>query len=322
MNISTSPPVSPNPHARFKAAFSHRQNIEGFIESAGVDHCALLTLVLPRSVRWKQAKERVERMQRALIDPIFARWLCVVEFHKDGRPHFHFVVASEENLRAGFDFEARDRAAVIERKARSLQRRMNADEKLEHQRCVIKSTANASALTSLWKHLRAKLPHHGFGRAHPGTLEPVKSAPHLATYLVKSFGADALPRPAEMKGARLVRYSRNQPRRANQRFGWTGARSRCQRRQIGRIAAALGVTDGQFASVYGRHWHYHCMNLVSCLIWDHGEAEAFWPAATIRKAAGQFLQPVYGPMILEASINAAEGLALPVQNHHPQETMN
>lgn len=119
----------------------------------------------------------------------------------------------------------------------------------------------------------------------------MRDAERLSKYLVKSFGSDALPRPREMKGAKLVRYSHGIKRRANQQFGWNGRKSQLGRRQVARVAAALGVREGEFKNLYGRHWHYRFQQMVECLNYDHKEAdgEPVWSDVEIAKAAEIYL---------------------------------
>ena len=291
MSKSASVPRFHNPNSRYKTALCLRENINGFIQDYGQDYCGLLSLVFPRPVRWKEADASIVRAQRTLFDRLFNAWICVVELHKDGRPHFHFLVASDENLAAGFGRDARDLARDIHLDARAQHRKMTEAENVLHRRCIRNSTADAHGLRAVWDELCSKLPHYGFTHQHPGTLEPVFSATAIEKYLSKSFGDAALPRPPEMKGAHLVRYSRGLNRRAYQRFANNGPAGQLRRRQIAPIAAVLGIQDGGFAAVYGRHWHYRLMDVIEYLRFQSGrdDGEPRWSAALIREATEKYL---------------------------------
>ncbi len=273
-------------------------NIREFIDVFGLNHCALLTLVFPRHVTWDRANHAITNVQRILLDPFFQAWISVVELHKDGRPHFHMLLASESDLRTGFDFGARDEAFAIERKAHSQDRPMTPEERIAHRTLLFRSSVDVPALQALWSTLRAKLPHYGCGRSHPGSFEPVRLAVGLSVYLGKSFGEGALPRPFAMKGAHFIRYSRNAPRAANPNFAWSGENSRRTRCQLARIADVLGVEDGEFASLFGPRWYRRCENLIAFLEYEHETSDQnAWSVENIRRGAeGLFLDPGKTPI--------------------------
>ena len=280
-----------NPYARHKTALALRTNIEGFIEDYGLAHCGLLTLVCPRKITWKQAAQNVQRLQRVVFDRDFIAWIGVVELHKDGRPHFHFLVATKENLRCGYDFEARELAAAIDRRAKFQMRHLTPLEATTYKQLIVQSAEHAEGLRAVWEPFRRKLPHYQFGRQYPGSLEPIRDALAISGYLAKSFGDAALPRPTEMKGARLVRYSLGVNRRANQNFAWNGPRGQERRQQLASVGNILGVKEGKFAGVFGRRWNFHFMELSDYLTARYGSLAhgADWSAERIREAAALFM---------------------------------
>jgi hypothetical protein len=108
----------------------------------------------------------------------FPEWLSVVQRHKDGKIHFHFVVVMAEDIRTGFD----------------------------HRAVARRDYSSASPyLRAEWKWLRETLPEFSFGRHE---LLPVKVADGFGRYVAR-YVAGNTKRQACDSGARLVRFSRS-----------------------------------------------------------------------------------------------------------------
>jgi hypothetical protein len=190
----------------------------------------------------------------------YGGFIVVFERMKSSRIHFHLLVDVGEDIRTGFDFEAKARAD-------NYQRMMWAGEddrehllaRRQRNTAVYGASANA-ALRGNWAFLRVATKAYGFGRVE---LMPVRSsAEAVGKYVGKYISKHIEVRKLEDKGVRLVRYS-GRTMKTSTRFGWNGPKAKAWRRIVGEIAECLGV-DGveEFREWFGQRWAYSVMRLI------------------------------------------------------------
>lgn len=188
-----------------KNAFSINENLNLAIERFGVEKVGFLTLTFPKNLTLKEANRRFNSLASHVLDQHFVTWVCVREFTKGGRPHFHLIVICRENIRDGFDFGNYLKMARINSRPHR-----SADERREATR-LSRSLNPTPALNVIWKDLRRVLPLYQFGRAE---LVPIrKSAEALSRYVGGYIRKSMDFRPVEAKGARLITYAKNFPRK-------------------------------------------------------------------------------------------------------------
>lgn len=152
--------------------------VMGLVMRYGVERIGFLTFTFADDV--KTVPEASRRMNSLLTNQLskrYAEWLSVVQRHKDGKIHFHFVVVLAEDVRTGFDF-----AQVRHRDYSSASPYLRAE----------------------WAWLRATLPEYSFGRHE---LLPVRVTEGFGRYVAR-YVAGNTKRQASDRGARLVRFSR------------------------------------------------------------------------------------------------------------------
>jgi len=203
-NNSTEKAVKLTPYQR-KNAFSINENLGFVIEKFGLEKVGFLTLTFPKSLSLKEANRRFNSLATHFLDLHFECWVCVREFTKGGRPHFHLVVVCKGDIRTGFDFESYVKMARLS---------SNPERRRKHSaeiKALSRSLNPSPLLRSTWRELHRVLPLYQFGRHE---LIPIrKNGAALARYVGGYIRKSMDFRPAEAKGARLISYSKSFPRK-------------------------------------------------------------------------------------------------------------
>lgn len=190
-------------------------------------------------------------------------FVLVLEFHRDGRPHYHLLVATKEDIREGF--------------AWSLYRSLHADNLKPRgtgfdrwqRRQLSRRLSDNPHLKAIWKAVRDAAEGYGVGRCEtiPIYTTGEAIAVYVGGYLAKSVGN----RTAEHKGARFVRYSRSFRRAvASQHFSWAGPsgwvwRSKVRMWAIHRGCFSLADIRRQF----GRRWAWRYKEEIGAVVLSH-----------------------------------------------------
>lgn len=216
------------------ALFDNVQRLIGLAPS--IDHIGFLTLTTPDNCRDADVfRIRWTSFVSHFFSPCpeFGHWLAVYERQRRGAWHLHLLVIVAQDIRSGVEWA-------------------------EFERGIYRSAS--PYLRSLWALLRARCAAYGFGRHE---LLPVRSNPEaMARYVGKYIGKHMGQRKPEDKGKRLISASTGWPK-SSTRFAWHTEGAQIWRRNLGRLAAHLGLPDmSAFCDRYGSSWAYHLADVI------------------------------------------------------------
>ena len=172
-----------------KQVFALQANMAAMINKHGLEHIGFLTLTFADNVQChKEATKRFNSLATNVLKNKYLSWIRISERQKNGRWHFHLVVACHHDIKRGLRFD--------ELKNKNYK------------------SAN-KALRGEWRFWRSIAKKYNFGRTE---LLPVRTdSQRLAAYLAKYLKCE---RKAEDKGVRLVSYSSKVLRVCTQSFSW------------------------------------------------------------------------------------------------------
>jgi len=238
-----------------KMAFQFRGNAEAFINHFGRDHCAFWTITDKQNLHPREFAKRWNsfRTNEGLFILAFMR---VLEPQKNGRPHYHFLVAVAWDLQPDtFDWDAYHRANEA---WRAKDGKVNQAARNRYVESVPMQTR------SLWKRLREVLPRYGLGRSEFLPLR--KTGKQVSNYVAKYLESGLKLRRHEWKGCRRVEYSRRGAwvwKTHARRMSWTTPHAMQWRRRVGALAKAVGAADlDELAVRLGKHWAYRLRSLL------------------------------------------------------------
>ena len=228
-----------------KTAFVLRQNVDSFFKRHELGRIGFLTLTFGRDVVTpKEANRRFNNWRAAFLGERALEWVKVTEPHKDGRPHFHLLVAFPFEIREGFDFDS-----FI-----ACQAEYKANGKTAAYQALNRSYVSQAppGLRDMWAFLRATCKAHGVGRSE---LLPIRKEGEATTkYVGKYIEKGSVHRTGAWKSARLVSYSQSFGRCANSRFSWVMASS--FRLYAAECAVYHKTEYSDMKEVYGSAWAY------------------------------------------------------------------
>lgn len=210
----------------------------------GINHIAFLTLTFAdHVVCHKEAQRRFNSLVSNVIKKRYREYISVVERQKSGRIHFHLLVVTNLDVRAGIDFD----------------------------QIANKNYSSASKeLRSEWLFWRTNAKNYRFGRTE---LLPIKSTIEaMGKYVGKYISKHIENRKDSDKGARLVRYSRG-ARAGTTRFMFLSLGSALWRQSVGSFAEILErhhpneeINDiADISRVVGPRWAYHNRDFILSL---------------------------------------------------------
>ncbi len=222
--------------AEAKSAFHLRQNVASFVERWGRNHCLFFTITDEANLHPTQF---ARRWNSYLVrnGAWIVSFIRVLEPQKQGRPHYHLLVAVNWDTRAdSFDWNAFDECQR-ERKANGPTARFR------ELRAKYKASA-APELVALWSLLRKVLPRYGLGRAELLPLRKGKEA--ISEYVGKYLEAGLVLRRHSWKGCRRVEFDRRAKHEwlsCSRVFAWHSPGAIAWRARVGELGRALGVLD-------------------------------------------------------------------------------
>lgn len=239
-----------------KAAFALVANVEHLAKRHGLEKLGFLTLTFPPSVKDpKEASRRFNNANRRIFGELFPERVVVIEPHKDGRPHFHCLVACPEDIRTGFSWETFKEACEVGRK-----QGWHSPEAKRLTRAY--AQAASPFLRHLWGVLRDSLPRYGFGRYE---LLPVRSNSEAVSQYVGKYLEKGMPHRLDYwENVRLIRYSRaNDWRAVKSQFAWVAGGENF-RRVVAEIAEHLDCeSEEELRAVAGRYWAFKILAMMN-----------------------------------------------------------
>lgn len=233
-----------------KSAFHLRLNVASFVEHWGRNHCLFFTVTDEANLHPTQF---ARRWNSYLVrnGAWIVSYIRVLEPQKQGRPHYHLLVATAWDTRPdAFDWEAFD-GCQEERKANGHTARFR------ELRARYKASA-APELVALWSLLRKVLPRYGLGRAELLPLRKGKEA--ISEYVGKYLEAGLTLRRHSWKGCRRVEFDRRAKDAwlsCTRVFAWHSPGAVAWRARVGELGRALGVADmGGIRRRLGPKWAY------------------------------------------------------------------
>jgi hypothetical protein len=165
----------------------------------------------------------------------------VLEFQRNGNPHYHLAVACHGDIRQGFNFQHHAAVRAWNKNRRRGPRPFG--------------SLNRNALL-VELHGRLNDTRHGYdvGRME---LAPIMSNAEAIGLYVGGYLSKGLPaKRVEHKGARMVCYSQGFSRQFKGRFSWTES-GRQWRQKLAIWAHGHGCSDlGAVKALFGPHWAY------------------------------------------------------------------
>jgi hypothetical protein len=249
--------IGPPTGAETRLAFQLRLNVAAFVAHYGRAHCLFFTVTDQADLhptrfarRWNSFLVRNGGWIKSFIR--------VLEPQKQGRPHYHLLVAVEWDTRAdAFDWAAFDACQQENREN-------GKTAKFRELRARYRQSA-APELVALWGRLRKVLPRYGLGRSE---LLPVrKGEAAIAAYVGKYLEGGLVIRKHSWKGCRRVELDRREKQNwlaCARGFGWFSPGAIAWRKRVGEIAAVLGVddTDGLRRKL-GPKWAYRLRDTIT-----------------------------------------------------------
>ena len=242
----------------YKTEFCLKTNIELAAKFFGLEHLVFFTVTFGYAIySAKRAQKHLNSLLTNVIRPRYGnRYIAVMERHKSGAIHFHFILWLEKDVRTGFDWTLAEQAYQAQKQkqyARAGKLWVAAAEK----------AVNGDFLRKQWNFWRGlQKRYRWIGRCE---MLPVKStAEAIAKYTGSYIGKHMQHRRPEDKGVKLVRYGKGM-RRAKSRLAFNSPRARIYRRKLAAFAAQphialAGVKEyGDMKRVFGKRWGYHLM---------------------------------------------------------------
>ena len=243
--------------AEAKSAFHLRLNVASFVEHWGRNHCLFFTVTDEENLhptqfarRWNHYLRRNGQWMKSFIR--------VLEPQRQGRPHYHLLVAVEWDTRPdAFNWQAFDECQQERRKNGPTPR-------FRELRNRYKNSA-APELVALWSLLRKVLPRYGLGRAELLPLRKGKEA--ISEYVGKYLEAGLVLRRHSWIGCRRVEFDRRAKDAwltCTRVFAWHSLGAKAWRKRVGELASALGIStlDGLRRRL-GRRWAYYLREALS-----------------------------------------------------------
>lgn len=252
--------------AEAKAAFHLRRNVESFVRHWGRNHCLFFTVTDEANLH---PKEFARRWNSFLVrnGAWIRSFIRVLEPQKQGRPHYHLLVAVPFDTGPDkLDWEAFD-ACQQERRANGPTARFR------EMRARYKASA-APGLVELWPLLRKVLPRYGLGRAELLPLRKGKEA--ISEYVGKYLEAGLVLRRHSWKGCRRVEFDRRAKDAwlaCTRVFAWHSPGGVAWRTRVGEVAAAIGAVDlDAIRKKLGPKWAYRLREAITLANEEHWQA--------------------------------------------------
>jgi hypothetical protein len=233
-------------------------NVEAFVRYWGRNHCLFFTITDKENLHPTQFARRWNHYLRRHGAWIVS-FIRVLEPQKQGRPHYHVLVAVAWDTRPdAFDWEAFDDCQK-ERKANGPTPRFR------ELRKRYKDSA-APELVALWAAHRKVLPRYGLGdRAELLPLRKGKEA--ISEYVGKYLEGGLALRRHSWKGCRRVEFDRRRKIEwhcCSRVFSWNSPGAKAWRKRVGELGAVIAVADiDGLRRKLGPKWAYRMREIIT-----------------------------------------------------------
>lgn len=191
-----------------KSAYALGVNVKRLVERFGIEHVLFQTFTLPEVIRDRvESQRRFKSFETHCLSQMFptAR-VGVVQRHKSGGIHWHFLTVGDHDYRTGFNWDEAELGIY---------------------------TSASPALRAVWEELRERAPKYGLGRCE--SLPIRSSAEAVGQYVGRYIAKHLDRRQEEDKGMRLVRYA-GDARRCSCRLAWNSPGARAWRAAVSEFA--------------------------------------------------------------------------------------
>lgn len=291
--------------ANLKSAFILRQHVEAFVAHWKRAHTLFFTTTDAEGLGPKEYARRWNSLLANESKWILA-FLRVLEPQRNGRPHFHNLVAVSWDTRPdAFDWDAFARSQDAYRAKDWAAFRSARD-------AYVRSAA--PELRELWAWGRRVMPRYGLGRCE---ILPVRKEGAISEYVGKYLDKGLAVKIDAWKGVRRFESDRRSSvlwKRCGRRFSWVGWRkdkdaahavptgAAVWRSRVRRLALAIGAPDDgdvkHLSRILGPRWAYRLRGVILT-----GTEEEF--GTTLRSLSEAAGLVVAGPVEYDNGENAA-----------------
>ena len=248
--------------SELKTDYVLEKNLEKFFRDYPLKQIGLQTHTFPARVKTpKEAGKRFNSFRTNFFADYFLAYIKVTEPHKDGRPHFHLLVAMPFDIQSGFDWDLYQKA----------QAEFKANGRTKEFYRLTKAYSNSATadLREYWKLLREAAQSHGLGRSE---ILPIrKNSDASGNYIRKYLAKGGAYRTGAWKNARLVSYSRSFKRASNCQFTWVEQGAKW-RQYLGKVCGYLSIASlDALRKQFGDKWAHI---LYECLLLEMAPEEA------------------------------------------------
>jgi len=252
-----------------KLAFQFRGNVRAFLLYFGRNRCYFCTITdeegLPPREFGKRWHSFLTNEGRFIV-----AYIRVLEPQKNGRPHYHFLIAVAWDTEPDrFDWDsfyfANPRKFTHETYA-EYRARMRAFRKTQEFKDATKRYVDSAPEKTrwIWSLFRRVLPRKrngkGYGLGRAETLPIRKGEGQVSEYVSKYLESGLKLRRHEWKGCRRVEYSRKHAgewKKFGRQFSWITPNAMQWRRRVKAIAAVVSARNLDEMSVrFGKRWAY------------------------------------------------------------------
>ena len=256
-----------------KRAYAIRRNVERFIEVYGIENCGFFTVTFPAGTTLAEARRRIHNFHRRVLKPMYGEFICILEFQRNGTPHFHLLVKCPGDIRTGFNWTHYKAVRDWYRKGK----RGNKP----------KGTLNRTPLLEeLHDRQNSYAKAYGIGRME---LVPIRSTAEAVGFYLGGYLAKSLAnKPPEAKGMRAVTYSRGFERAVKGAFSWVSPSSWLWRQKLRAWAYYQDCrTMEELKEMFGPRWAFtwretimdfplNCWPTKAHLLADRAESAFSW----------------------------------------------
>ncbi len=257
------------------------KNIEHSVNHFGPTHTGFMTLTFKYDLTPYEAVRRIKKLVRKFKN-LFRSWVWVLEFGPNTRPHFHLLVATHKDIRAGFDPSAYDTLKALSAQVLAEGRELSPAE-IQLANSLKKALKANPALKALQRDVRKLISSPKMRFGYHFELAPLRKTPdYIAGYFRKNYLNAVRARHGHFPGVHLTACSRNFPKVCWSSFTLITSPSRFEYEAV---ATALGLTDmAAMKQRFGSKWAHELSPVIDELRIRFSRDPSRWPDRGIKEA--------------------------------------